>query len=321
MLNRIFITASKVYPKGYRNGVRKNLGYAGIETPVEIWLGQSLFIGFFVLIAISALARFGNPVLFYTLAFLSFMIYQVGSYSIPYFQAMNRSNAVDEMLPDLLRLMATDIRAGMTPFQAIKVSARDEFGILKHELDRASAKSLGIGSFNEALLEMCDRLNSYALNRAMRLFIRSMEGGGQLANVLDETARDISENLSLKKELLSATRTYTILILVSVLIGTPLLLTISIHFTERVNEMRESLNVSDMENFDLGMLLNMGFDPAVLENISAITILVTTLIACMLFGVIVEGKEKYGLKYAFFLVPLSLILFYAFRLASKIILK
>lgn len=320
MIDRVFITASKAFPKRYKLEVEKNLVYAGMKMPVEIWLGQSLFIGLFVFAVILMLADFGNPVLFYSLAIISFVVYQIGSYSIPYFQAVNRANAVDAMLPDMLRLMATDIRAGMTPFQAIKVSARDEFGILKDELDNATAKSLGTGSFSDAMLATTKKVNSYALNRAVKLFVRSIEGGGQLANVLDETARDISENLSLKKELLSATRTYTMLILASVLVGTPLLLTISIHFTEQVNEMRETLNLSDVENFDLGMLLDTGFDPQVLEYISAFTVAVTTFIACLLIGVIIEGKEKYGIKYAFFLVPFSLMLFFTLRIVSKTLL-
>jgi len=38
-------------------------------------------------------------------------------------------------------------------------------------------------------------------------------------------------------------------------------------------------------------------------------------------GVIVEGKEKYGLKYAFFLVPLSLVVFYLMRYGIKFIFQ
>jgi len=321
IISRLFITASKVFPGSYKKAVEENLIFAGIEVDVEVWLGISLIIGLLTAFVVALMSKFGNPLLFYILAIVVFFIYQLGSYSIPYFQAINRAESVDQSLPSVLQLMASNIRAGMTPFQAIKVSTRAEFGVLTHELDRATAKALGTGSFSDALLEINKRLNSHALNRAIKLFIRSVESGSYLAKTLEETARDISENIILKRELISSTRTYTMLIMFSVLIGTPMLLTISVHFTEKMAQLKSSLQITQIEGLEMNFLIGEGFSTDFLVNVSTIIILFTTLIASLLMGVIVEGKEKYGLKYAFFLVPLSLIIFYLMRFLSGILLK
>ena len=58
-----------------------------------------------------------------------------------------------------------------------------------------------------------------------------------------------------------------------------------------------------LQPFLLDMLLSVSISLSII-------ILITSFIACLLVGVIIEGKERYGLKYAFFIVPLSLIIFY-----------
>lgn len=321
-MKRIFIAASKVFPRSYKESMDRALTYAGIETTADVWLGESLILGIFVFIAVSQFSRFGDPLLFYPLAFLAFIIYLMGSYSIPYFQSKNRAESVEQVLPSALQLMAANIRAGMTPFQAIKVSARDEFGILKEELDRATTRALGTGSFSDALLDISNSIASVPLDRALKLFIRSVESGGQSARVLEETARDISQNMALKKELVTSTKTYSLLVLFSVLIGTPLLLTISIHFTERIGQMRSSLEVAEIEGLEMGLLVGeMVFTSTFLVSVSAFIIIATSFIASLLMGVIREGEEKYGLKYALFIVPISLILFYTMRHITTMFLQ
>ena len=321
ILRRIFITASKVFPGKYKKSVGESLRYGGIPLEPEIWLGESLILGFLVSIVIAFLSIFGNPLLFYILAGVAFIIYLIGSYSIPYFSAMNRADSVESCLPSALQLMASNVRAGMTPFQAMKFSARDEFGLLKEEFDRATTKALGTASFPDALLKMTERIKLPSLERAVKLFSRCIESGGPLANVMEETARDISEMRALKKELLTQTQMYTLLILFVIVIGAPFLLTSSIHFTEKLTELRSSFDVSEIEEMGMGGLIGgEAFTPEFLVNISTVYIVITSLIAGLLIGVIREGQEKYGLKYAALLVPLTLIIFYLIRYGSQLIM-
>jgi len=322
MLRRLFITLSKLYPKKNVESTRQMLEYANLDVEAEVWLGESIFMAVIVALVVLYLGNYGDQLLFSVLAVVCFLVYLAGAYSIPFFVAEQRSETVEEVLPSALQLMSSNVRAGMTPFQAMKISARKEFGPLKDELDKATTKALGTESFSDALKGMSERIKLPALERSVKLFIRSIESGGQLARILEETARDISDNIMLRKELVSSTKTYTLLILATILLGAPVLLNISIHFTERLGEMRSSFNTASVESMGLGSLLGgEAFTPEFLINVSAVIVVVTSFIAGLLIGVINKGEEKYGLKYSFILVPVTLVIFYSVRHLVQIILK
>lgn len=320
-MRRIYITLSKVFPEKTVAETRTMLRYAGINVEAGVWLGESLALALVVFAAVVMVGHFGNQLLFVGLAFLASMIYLIGAVYIPFFIAEKRAQTVEESLPSALQLMSSNIRAGMTPFQAMKISARDEFGLLKDEIDTATTKALGTESFSDALRDICSRINLPALERSIKLFVRAIESGGHLARTLEDSGRDISDNIMLRKELLSNTRTYTVLILVTVIVGAPVLFNISIHFTERLNAMRSSFNTQTVSDMGMGLLVNETFSPDFLISMSTVTILITSLIASLLIGVIVNGEEKYGLKYAFVIVPASIIVFYLLRILVENLLN
>ncbi len=316
-MRRIYISLSKIFPQAYVEEMRQTLKYADINITAEVWLGESLALGTIIALTIFYLGNYGDQLLFTILAALAFFVYMIGAFNIPFFIAEKRAQAVEEDLPNALQLMSSNIKAGMTPFQAMKLAARDEFEVLKKALDKATTKALGTGSFSDALKDISKDIRLPALERAVKLFIRSIESGGHLATILEETARDINDNISLRKELQSSTKTYTVLILMVIMIGTPILMNVSIHFTERLNEMKSSFTGSAAEELGMGMMVSESFSVDYLINMSTITIAVTSTIASMLIGVINSGKEKYGIRYAFVIVPMSLTIFYIVRHAVK----
>ncbi|MFH1055376.1 MAG: type II secretion system F family protein [Candidatus Altiarchaeota archaeon] len=312
-MRRVFISLSRLFPRKTVESMREMIKYSGLKVDAEVWLGQSLFFAIVVAAVMFSLGRYGNQLIFTTLSALAFLIYLIGANSIPFFIAEKRAETVEECLPSALQLMSSNIRAGMTPFQAMKLSARDEFGLLKDEIDRATTRALGTESFSEALRDISRSIKLPALERSIKLFVRAIESGGHLARILEDTARDISDNIMLRKELLSSTRTYTVLILVTIMVGAPVLFNISIHFTERLNAMKSAFDTQKAEEMGLGLMVSESFSPEFLVNVSVVTITVTSFIASMLIGVIVKGEEKYGLKYAFMMVPLTLTIFYVVR--------
>ncbi|MFC2154377.1 type II secretion system F family protein [Candidatus Altiarchaeota archaeon] len=292
-----------------------NLNFAGIDVGAEVWLGQSLVIGLLILLCFLSFSYIAEPALiFLILGIIGFSVFLIVSLSIPYFISKGRANAVEKVLPSALQLMASNIRAGMSPFQALKFSARDEFGVLKDELDRATTKALGTGSFTDALMEASKRIDLLPLERSIKIFSKSIESGTHLASVLEDSARDITEKMYLRKELLSSTRTYTLLIILSIIFGMPLLLNVSINFTETMNEMKGSFDTTEIEGMDMGMLTGGGaFTADFLVGVSVVIIIGSTFISGLFIGVITEGSERYGLKYSFILTPVTLILFYILR--------
>ena len=238
------------------------------------------------------------------------------SYLLIYFKVEDRTRRIESYLPDFLQLISANISAGMTPFQALKVSARPEFGPLKEEIDRVTVKALGMESFSEALTDINKRIRSDSLKRSLQLFTSSMKAGGKLAHLLEELSTDISQTNSLKKELNTTTKSYVLFILFIILLGMPLLLAISLHFIESIN----TISLWQEPGFGFSSLSNKDtISIEFLTKISFVTLILTSVFSSMLLGAIKEGKLKYGLRYSLFMIIGSLIMFLAVRtLVGKI---
>jgi flagellar protein FlaJ len=323
-MNRIFSTLGKVYPWRFQNAVSNLLKYSDSSTEPTVWLGKVfvftltflIFIGvlwyYFVLDIVSILLL---PV---TLLAVIILLQSL-AYIVPYYAAERRAKEVEKVLPSFYQLVASYMRSGMTPFQALKSASKKEFGVLQVELDKATSKALGTESFSDALLAMSSTIKSDNLKRSTELMVRGMDSGGSLATLLEESAANIIENKSLKRQIIAASRTYTVMVIFAVVVGAPLLLSISTRFNERLIDMTAEISSAvDIQGMDMGLLGGGGsINPDFLMNASLFTVAMTALISSFLVGIISEGKEKYGLKYAMMFVPLSVILFYVFTYALR----
>ena len=240
---------------------------------------------------------------------------QILSYMVLYFRVENRASRVEKALPDALQLMSSNIKAGMTPFAAIQLAAKPEFGPLEKELKRATVVALGTGSFVGSLLHITTRIRSETLRRAMGLFVTSLKSGAQLARLLDETARDIRESKMLKQEMLANTKTYTMFIIFIIIIGAPVLLAITIHFVELTESMRAKMLAGELTG-------TLGISTAPSEitvefliKISYVILFVTSFLSSAMLGVITEGKEKYGAKFLPFMLIGTFVVFLIARTA------
>lgn len=321
---RIYTTMARLVPKKYRNYLEQMLVYAGEKRTADFWIGSAsvLAVVVFIIMVLSRLVflpaektayteviPLAFPFLYIIIALLSLLIVQFFIYITIYFKALDRTRRVEEVLPDALYLMSANLRAGMTQFQAMKLAARKEFGPLKEEIEYATTKALGTESFAKALLSMTKRIQSSMLDRSMKLFVTSMKSGGHLAQLLEDLADDIAETRALKKELITNTKMYSMLIMFMVVIGAPLLLAVSIHFIRIISDMQISAGISEAE-FGMDFLAGtITLTPEFLTKLAIVMLFITSLLASMLIGVIVEGKEKYGLKYAPMVITGSLIVF------------
>ncbi|MBI2661012.1 type II secretion system F family protein [Candidatus Woesearchaeota archaeon] len=313
---RIYLNFARLLPSGYIRHVEKLLVFAGDKADVFYYLGTWMVLSLAVFAGIMAVpwSLYGEVRLKHALfALLGFMLVQLLCYLYVYFKAEDRKERVEDALPDMLQLISADLKAGMTPFQALKASSRKEFGPLKEEIDRATAKSLGTESFSQALNEISLRIKSDVLERSLKLFTTAMKSGGHLAHLLEELGKDIAETRSLKKELVTSTRTYTMFIMFTVIIGMPLLMAISIHFLTILKGLQAKTGTATA-GFGLEFLAGeIAISPEFLTRISILLFIITSLLACMLIGVIKEGKATYGFRYSPIVIAGSFAVFYAAR--------
>jgi hypothetical protein len=290
----------------------------------EFWLGRAAFISILILIFTGVpmyffVENFTEAIIFIIVALI---IYNIATYLILYFKAESRSRAVEKVLPNLLHLVAANLNSGMTPFQAFRQASRPEFGILREEVDRAIALSLSTMQFHEALMDMSTRIKSQMLRDVIELFIEGMRTGGPLAVLLSDIAADITEELDLKKEVTARTRSYILFIAFIVVLGTPLLSAVSVHFIRTITELTEEVlkDIPEIQNVGGISFGQLTLSAEFIFAISIFNITVTALVASWLLAIISAGKDRYLIKYALVLVPLALILFFAFDQIIQVLL-
>ncbi|OIO64287.1 hypothetical protein AUJ68_06725 [Candidatus Woesearchaeota archaeon CG1_02_57_44] len=228
------------------------------------------------------------------------------------FRAEDRAKHVEEVLPDALQLIGANIRAGMTPFMALQAANRKEFGPLTEELDTAMRHGMGTLGFEKACMRICERIHSEALNRTMTLFTTALRSGGRLARMLEEMGRDLADRQALRRELVTGTKTYTAFIMFAVIIGAPLLLSISVAYLGMVSGMKATTGPT--AGFGLDFLSgDIGVTQEFLLGISGIMLGGTALLASILLGAIQRGRPLSGLRMAPLMVGATLLAFYVLK--------
>jgi type II secretory pathway component PulF len=146
--------------------------------------------------------------------------------------------------------------------------------------------------------------------------VRGIDSGGSLARLLEESATMLIEDRSLRRQIIASSRTYTIMVIFAVVIGAPLLLSISTRFNDRLIDLSADISTGaeGIAGLDSGIFMSGNtIDPGFLFWISLSIILLTSSISSVLIAIISEGKEKYGLKYAVLFIPLSVGFFLIFK--------
>ncbi len=232
-----------------------------------------------------------------------------------YYSMRNRSTAMEKVLPDFLLLMASNLRAGMTPFMAFVKAARPEFGALSDEVLYAASNLSGSASLNEAMDELAKRFESPMLTRVVVFFKKGVHSGGKLASLLVSSAEEIRRIYDLRAELQTTTRTYTIFLGFVVIIIMPFLLSISTQFVMMFLSIREqtigaSAAISRTIPMFSGEIL---VTPDEMMTASYVSLVITSMLVSALSGVISSGRPLDGVKYFPLLAIASAIMFIVSR--------
>jgi len=308
--------ASRAAPGKIVDHIQQMLRWAGLWQDAKVWLGSTLliswllgvlvFLGLWIVFEVTellVLSAAGGGTL--VLVFFVF-------YFLLFIRVEDRRKRVEKTLPDALQLVAANLRAGVTPVTALRMAARPEFGPLAEEIKIATAKSLGTESFTDALKAMSTSIRSEVLERTIGLFTASMRSGGNLAALLENTSNEIMEAQELRRELIAGTNMYLVFILFTMIVGMPLLLAISIQFIGMVNNLQAG-GTGGQFSTELGIAFQAPVSALFIEQAAIVSLLVTSVFTSMLIGVIHDGSEWYGLRYAPLFAVASTVVFYVLK--------
>lgn len=320
-------------PLKYRNLLQDRINKAGVSEESSRWLGKRVIyagiIGFlfsvFPLVFYATELKFSvidfgsfSPLLVGVLCFWFFLsgavIAMFSFYLLVYYSIISRAEQVERVLPEFLLMIAANLRAGMTPFNAFRRSATVELGPLEKEIQIAAVKAGSSQSLAEALSSISERIESEILERTITLFEKSVRSGGQLAELLTAISEEVRRNQELKAELITSTRSYTLFLFFIILIVSPGLLAVSAQFLDIYAGIKTQFQGEAIEGYALPffsgqVIINSEY--AVLVSYAAL--IGTAFFASVLMGVISRGKILYGMKYFPFLAAGSLIAFQVAR--------
>lgn len=325
--SRIIIRSSYILPRQWVGAIERLLVKGGFNTTKHRYLIGLCLFGAFALGILVFLICFVATNDYRFAAFSGLLVLMAemgGAYFILKSTAYQRSRKIESILPDALRIISANMRAGMTIENALWSAARPEFGPFRDELSRVAADTFGGMPIEDALLAMPERVDSRLLSRAISLMVGGLRLGGRMTDLLDRIAADISSRQSLQRQIDTSTTTYAIFIVFSALVAAPMLFAVSTFYSE-INEMT-------LTGFTAGMQVNsaasariatsglpillpstqanpdqIGF--ADIRMFSLGVIIITAFFAAILIAQIKEGEAHRGLSYVPIFVAAAMAVF------------
>jgi flagellar protein FlaJ len=325
--SRAITRFSYVLPRGWVDSIARLLSQGGFNTTkhryfIGLAMSGALMLGtlvFLICLVVSRDVQFS--------AFSGFLVLMAeigGAYFILKSTAYQRSRRIEAVLPDALRIISANMRAGMTVENALWSAARPEFGPFRDELSRVAADTFGGMPVEDALLCMPQRVDSRLLARAVGLMVEGLRLGGRMTDLLDRIAADISSRQGLQRQIETSTTTYAIFIVFSALVAAPMLFAVSTFYAE-INEKTISgfaggLQVSSaararIASSGLPVFLpplqadQIGF--ADIRLFSLGLIIITAFFAAIIIAQIKEGEAHRGLSYVPIFVAVAMVVFIA----------
>lgn len=218
----------RVMPRGRMQTLERMLIHAGLERMPELFMGVIVLfviilasLSFLVTSQISVTAQY-SPFL----ALLGLLVIPI-FYLYLILRIDGRKKQVENVLPDFLQLAAANVRAGMPIDQAMWQAARPEFGLFSKEIGVVAKLTFSGEPFSETLDRLGERFESKTLHRTVRLIKQGLASGGEMADILEETANDIRNSQLIRKEIATALLMYVIFIVFASTMGAPFLYGVS----------------------------------------------------------------------------------------------
>ncbi len=211
--------------------------------------------------------------------------------------ADSRKRAIEAVLPDFLQLAAANVRAGLPIEQALWRAATPEFGILAKEVQMAMKRTFSGEPIGESLDYLASRFNSKFLRRTTNVLKFGIKSGGELGEILERTASDLRQMQIMYKEASASMLMYVIFIAFAALIGAPLLFAVSHKLIATLTSVWANVPaVSSGASIGSFNFAPPSITPQEFYTFSVLSILITSVFASFILGVIMSGNAKNGLR-------------------------
>jgi Flp pilus assembly protein TadB len=229
-------------------------------------------------------------------------------------KASDRIKQMEIVFPDVISLMASNLRAGITIDRAFLLAAKPEFFPLDQEILK-TGKDITTGQdIVFALKKMSERIESEKISKIVLLIISGLRAGGNIADLLEQTSSNMKKKEVLEKKSRSTILMYVIFIFFAVGVGAPVLFGLSSVLVEIVMTITSKLPDASATQSSIPLSfshLAISLDFVIYYAITFI--IISDLISSLVIGLVRKGDTKAGLRYFLPLVAASLALFFLVR--------
>jgi len=311
----------KFYPKKIRKDYVKNINDSGMKLSPEKYHNFVFTISFIAAIICSSLFYFLKINMAYSL--LVFILMNIFFYFRVSLMASARIKKMENVFPDVISLMASNLRSGITVDMAFLLSARPEFKPLDEEILK-TGKDVATGKeIVYALKTMGDRIGSEKISKTISLITSGLRAGGNISDLLEQTSRNMKEKAIIEKKAASSILMYVIFIFFAVGVGAPVLFGLSSVLVEIVINLGSK--IPDVGSAEIALPFTFNKVSISLNFViyfSVFFMIITNLISSLVMGLVNKGEGKAGLRLFIPLIVLSLSIFYIIRVfLSKILME
>lgn len=294
-LSPISKVLDNVLPDRYLVLIQENLIRSGMYVKASDLITLMLLGGIiFGVIALVLFAMIGiNPIFGLIVGFVTPVAIVLGWL---FFSMERRVDTIEQTTPDFLRQIASLLRAGVGIETALEDISKQGGGPLNDELKRAVIEIKIGSSFEDALLSMGERLKSKTLDRTFRMILEGKRVGGSLSDVIETVAEDLRAVLALKRERKANVMMSVMFLVIAAVIAAPFAMGMIMIYSNFI----ESLGKTN-PLLDAATLSASGY------------IIIHSIIAGLLIGIVLYGSARKGIKYALILVPVAYGLFYLIK--------
>ena len=234
-------------------------------------------------------------------------------YSYVDIRIYKRTKKMEEILPDFLQIVSSNLKGGMSFENALWGAIKPRFSILANEMAEVSKKVMTGYDVSRALTELSRKYNSPMLRRSIDLMISELEGGGNIADLIDRIVENFKETKSLKEDISASVVAYTIFIGAMVIFIAPLLFSLSYHLLVMILSFVSKLTLATSRVAYIPTpFKNVGVDPNNFKIFSIAALSIISFFSSLIVSIVEKGNIKAGLKYIPIFLLGSLFMYFVF---------
>jgi len=274
---------------------------------------QLLMIIFAVVVALISFVIYGSFISIGIALVVGFLVAFFTSKFMISLKNSARVKKIEDIFPDFLQLVSSNLRAGMTVDRAILLSSRPEFAPLDKEILRVG-KDISTGKpVGFALGAMSKRIESEKIDKTLSIILSGIRAGGNLAVLLEETSRSMRQRTFIEKKASSQVLMYVIFIFLAVSLFSPGLFSLSGVLVNTMTQLMSGVDPSSLpQNLPISFT-SINISSTFIFYFSLFFMIIMNVMASLVLGLVSKGDEKEGLRYLPIMIILSLAIFFILR--------